>query len=65
MSPGPHDVNDTLYEYLEPDQLAVDRAIPVTRARIGPRANAALWALRTFVVIVSAMVIYTFIAQLH
>jgi hypothetical protein len=28
------------------------------------RASAALWALRVFVVVVSAMVIYTFVSQL-
>ena len=30
-------------------------------ARLGPRARAALWALRIFTVVVGAMVIYTFI----
>ena len=38
---------------------------PVQRAALGPRATAAAWALRVFVVVVSAMVIYTFIDQLH
>ena len=31
----------------------------------GPGATAAVWALRVFVVLVSAMVIYTFIDQLR
>ena len=49
---------------LEPGQLtaATRRAVP--RARLGRRATIALWALRVLVVILSAMVIYTFFSQL-
>lgn len=50
--------------YLEPKQFVVDKSIPVPRAQLGPRASAALWVLRIFVLVVSAMVIYTFVAQL-
>ncbi len=32
---------------------------------LSPLATAGLWALRVFVVLVSLMVIYTFIDQLH
>jgi hypothetical protein len=53
-----------LIEYLERDQLVADRRVPVSRASLGPAARFWLWALRVFVVVVSAMVIYTFIAQL-
>jgi hypothetical protein len=49
---------------LERDQLVSDRARPVPRAVLSRRASIALWALRAFVLIVSAMVIWTFIAQL-
>jgi hypothetical protein len=56
---------EELIEFLERDQLVTDRSVPVSPARLGPTAVAALWALRVFVVIVSAMVIYTFIAQLN
>jgi hypothetical protein len=59
----PHD-DDRLIMFLEPDQLVADKARPVSRARLTPRATAALWALRAFVILVSAMVIYTFAAQL-
>ncbi|HEV2998995.1 MAG TPA: hypothetical protein VGX16_07790 [Solirubrobacteraceae bacterium] len=54
-----------LIEYLEPDQLVADTSIPVPRARLGRGARIGLWALRVFVVAVSAMVIYTFFAQLR
>ncbi len=53
-----------LIEYLEYDQLVADKRRPVARARLSPRANLALWVLRVFVIVVSMMVIYTFIAQL-
>ncbi len=54
---------DELIEYLESDQLVEARSRPVGRRRVGPRAAALLWALRIFVVVVGAMVIYTFFAQ--
>jgi hypothetical protein len=53
-----------LIEYLERDQLVADRSVPVRRASLGRPARVSLWALRVFVIVVSAMVIYTFIAQL-
>jgi hypothetical protein len=49
---------------LERDQLVSDRAHPVSPAVLSGRARAALWGLRVFVLIVGAMVIYTFFAQL-
>jgi hypothetical protein len=51
--------------HLERDQFVAETSRPVTRATLSPRATAALWALRVFVVLVSLMVVYTFIAQLH
>jgi hypothetical protein len=53
-----------LIAYLEPDQLVVDKSHPVGRAPLGRRTTAALWALRGFVLVISAMVIYTFISRL-
>ena len=50
---------------LERDQLVAETSRPVPRAELSARALAGLWALRVFVVIVSAMVIYTFFAQLQ
>ena len=60
--PGPND--EALVIFLETDQLVSGKTRPVPRARLSPKANAALWALRLFALIVSAMVIYTFVSQL-
>jgi hypothetical protein len=56
---------DELIMHLERDQLVAETSRPLPRAALGVRATAAVWALRVFVVVVSAMVIYTFIDQLH
>lgn len=53
-----------LIMHLEPDQLVAETLRPLPRAHLSPRVVAALWALRVFVLIASAMVIYTFIEQL-
>jgi hypothetical protein len=50
--------------FLEPGQLAAATRRPVPRAQLGRRAMIALWALRVLVIILSAMVIYTFFCQL-
>ena len=55
---------EELTEFLEPDQLVVDKSRPLGRAELSSRARHALWALRVFVLLVSAMVIYTFFQQL-
>jgi hypothetical protein len=60
-----HVTDEPLIMGLEPDQLVVETARPVARAVLSARATAGLWALRVFVVIVSLMVVYTFIDQLH
>ncbi len=51
-------------EHLEPEQLSVHIRQPVPRARLSSRVQAGLWVLRVFVVVLSIMVIYTFISQL-
>jgi hypothetical protein len=51
--------------HLERDQLVAATFLPVAPARLGRRALLGLWALRVFAVVVSAMVIYTFIVRLH
>jgi hypothetical protein len=56
--------DEELIMFLERDQLVSDRSRPVARARLGRGATRALWALRLFALVVSFMVIYTFIAQL-
>ncbi|HTX47409.1 MAG TPA: hypothetical protein VMD48_14095 [Solirubrobacteraceae bacterium] len=55
---------EELIEYLERDQLVADRSVPVPPARLSRPAAIGLWALRVFAIILSAMVIYVFIAQL-
>jgi hypothetical protein len=50
---------------LEPGQLVAETSLPVPRAALSARAAAGLWALRIFVVLVSLMVIYVFVDQLH
>jgi hypothetical protein len=56
---------DELIMDLERDQLVAETSRPVPAAPLGAYASAGLWALRVFVVVVGAMVIYTFIDQLH
>jgi 4-hydroxybenzoate polyprenyltransferase len=53
-----------LIAYLESDQLVAERSRPLPRARLGRWSGAGLWALRIVVVVLSALVIYTFVAQL-
>lgn len=56
---------DELIMDLERDQFVAETSRPVPPAVLSTRIKAGLWALRIFVVIVSLMVIYTFVDQLH
>jgi hypothetical protein len=56
---------DELVMHLERDQLVAETSRPVPAAVLGRRAVLGLWALRVFAILVSAMVVYTFIARLH
>lgn len=51
--------------HLERDQLVTETSRPLPRAALGAPAAAGLWAIRVFVVLVSLMVVYTFIDQLR
>lgn len=55
---------EELVMYLERDQLTSDTGRPVAPALLSSRVRIGLWALRVFALVVSAMVVYTFIAQL-
>jgi hypothetical protein len=55
---------EELIAYLESDQLVAERSRPVDRATLSRRASVGLWALRVFSIVVSVMVVYTFIVQL-
>jgi hypothetical protein len=59
-----HD-GEELIMFLQQEQFVSDRSIAVPPARLSGRAKAALWLLRIFALIVSFMVIYTFVSQLH
>jgi hypothetical protein len=56
---------DQLIMHLERDQFVAETSRPVPRAPLSARAIVGLWALRVFVIVVSLMVIYTFVEQLH
>jgi hypothetical protein len=56
---------DELVMHLERDQLVAATSRPVPPAVLSARVRAGLWALRIFVVLVSLMVIYTFVYQLQ
>jgi hypothetical protein len=58
-------VRNKIGEFLEQEQLASDRSTRVPPARLSGGGIVALWILRVFALIVSFMVIYTFVVQLH
>lgn len=62
---GDPQLGEELIMHLERDQLVAETSRAVPRARLGAGARAGLWALRIFAVLVSIMVIFTFIEQLH
>jgi hypothetical protein len=65
LPPPRADADGLPLDLLEPGQFDADTARPVPRAQLSSRARTGLWLLRIFAVIVSAMVVYTFVSQLH
>ena len=63
--PDPQGHGDEPAEHLQRGQFVAETSRPVPRAALSARATAGLWALRIFAVLVSLMVIYTFIDQLR
>ncbi len=59
-----HDEHQRLIEFLEEDQLVADTTRRLPRAELSRTAELGLAALRVFVVVISVLVIYTFIASL-
>ena len=53
-----------LIESLEPDQLVAVVAKPLPRLQLSRPVRIALWAVRIFVLIISSLVVYTFIVKL-
>lgn len=58
------DERQRLIEFLEADQLVSDTSRRLPRATLSPRVQAGLWALRIIALVLSLMVIYTFVHQL-
>lgn len=54
--------DEDLIEALEPDQLVSAMDLPVPRRPLSRAVSAALWALRVFLVLVTALVVYAFVA---
>ena len=54
--------DEDLIEALEPDQLVSAMDLPVARRRLSSAMSAGLWALRVFLVLVSALVVYAFVS---
>ncbi len=55
---------DELIMHLERDQFVAETERPVPRAALGAGVTVGLWALRVFVLVLGAMVLYTFVDQL-
>jgi hypothetical protein len=64
-APDPQAREDELIMHLERDQFVAETSRPVAPAALRTSAKVGLWTLRVFVVLVSLMVIYTFIDDLH
>jgi hypothetical protein len=60
--PGPRP--EELIVHLERDQLVAETIRPVPPATLSRRVRVALWVLRVVVVVLAAMVLYTFVSQL-
>lgn len=54
--------DEDLVEGLEPDQLFDALHVPVPRRRLTARLVVALWALRAFLLLLTAAVVYVFVA---
>jgi hypothetical protein len=56
--------DDELIQALEPDQLVASTSKPLPRYQLSHTGNVALWLLRIFVLLMTALVIYTFVKAL-
>jgi len=54
--------DEDLIDGLEPDQLVSAMDLPVPRRHFSRAVSAGLWALRIFLLFVTALVIYAFVA---
>lgn len=56
--------DDELIIALEPDQIVAAASLPLPRYQLGRAGHAALWFLRLFVLVITTLVVYTFIVAL-
>ena len=56
--------DEELIQALEPDQLVAATSKPLSRYQLSHTANVALWLLRIFVLLMTALVVYTFVKAL-
>ncbi len=49
---------------LEPDQTVAEASRPLPRYVVGRRVAVLLWVVRVFVLLITAMVVYTFVQVL-
>ncbi|HET9074396.1 MAG TPA: hypothetical protein VFN48_07440 [Solirubrobacteraceae bacterium] len=63
LLPEPRE-DEEVVMFLERDQLSAGRRVRLPRARLGRGGHVLLWVLRLFTLVVGAMVVYTFVAQL-
>lgn len=54
-----------LIDGLEPDQLVAVSSKPLPRIRVSRGWSLFFWALRLFVLLMTALVVYVFIVNLH
>jgi hypothetical protein len=54
-----------LIEGLEPDQLVESSSVPLPLAQLSRAWRIALWVLRVFSLLITTLVVYTFVANLH
>lgn len=66
LAPHPHQTeahaDDELIDGLEPDQLVANMSTPLPRMRLSRRWTVFFWALRLFVLVLTAMVVAVFVA---
>jgi hypothetical protein len=56
--------DEELIQALEPDQLVSQTSKPLPRYSLSKVANAALWLLRIFLLLMTTLVVYTFVKAL-
>lgn len=56
--------DDELIHALEPDQVVAVASRPLPRCQLSSAANIALWLLRIYVLLITALVVYTFVLAL-